>query len=647
MRAIALLALTGIACAGADSVAPSPPVATAPAEVSATTPALTAPAEISAVAPSATPPTTLSIDPRVAAADLLLQEEVLLRLVEELAALKADLVAGRIAGAHSEPLFAEELAVLGVASVGEAHLDPDLPPHLGVHRVPVPLDPHPQTQPRSAAAPLGPLLRGFDRLDLVALHVPEGRFLDPASTRFRTGIDLELRGMASGSLRYARIHADLDWQLGPVPEVPAGERPLPGRWTVAAWTTRSVAAQQAPGPLFREVLDSLVPDPAQRARARRSLHEELVVERTEHPTASPPPPFYDPASHDRHPGVAVADVNGDGLDDIYVTARLGRNQLLLAQPDGTFVEAAARFGLDIDGHTAAPLFVDLDNDGDLDAFLGRTLEPSLLLIQGPDGRFVSRPDAAATPLPRFVSSVSAADVNRDGLLDLYVSTYALHAGFGLGEGGPPLDPAEEQRLLREHDVILNAHGPANQLLLNQGGGRLARSDASPTIWRHTYQATFADWDADGNPDLYVVNDYAENVALRNRGDGTFEDVTAALGVGDIGFGMGASFGDVDQDGRQDLYVSNMFSNAGRRATSALPGLDPKLAKMARGNTLFRNVGERFEVVSGVAPPALEVEVTGWSWGGRFVDVDNDGAEDIAVLNGYFTAPSRVALPVDI
>ncbi len=107
--------------------------------------------------------------------------------------------------------------------------------------------------------------------------------------------------------------------------------------------------------------------------------------------------------------------------------------------------------------------------------------------------------------------------------------------------------------------------------------------------------------------------------------------------------MGAGFGDVDGDGRFDLYVSNMFSKAGRRITGALGDIDERIPKAAQGNTLFRNVdGLRFERASGSGAGQQPVEAGGWAWGGDFLDVDNDGQQDIFVLSGYYTAPWQVA-----
>ena len=102
--------------------------------------------------------------------------------------------------------------------------------------------------------------------------------------------------------------------------------------------------------------------------------------------------------------------------------RRGRNMLWHNQGDGAFIERAADYGLDIEHHSAAALFADFDNDGDQDAFIGRTLVPSLYLVNE-QGHFVAR-DLGIDALPSLVTSLAAADYDRDGLLDIYFATYA-------------------------------------------------------------------------------------------------------------------------------------------------------------------------------------------------------------------------------
>ena len=116
----------------------------------------------------------------------------------------------------------------------------------------------------------------------------------------------------------------------------------------------------------------------------------------------------------------------------------------------------------------------------------------------------------------------------------------------------------------------------------------------------------------------------------------------------MGFSMGATWGDYDLDGRQDLYVSTMFSKAGRRVTEHMSGLDARFRVAAEGNLLYRNAGDStFEKVSGLKPPALEVAQADWSWGGQFTDVNNDGRLDLYVSSGFYTAPEEFAVDVDL
>ena len=200
------------------------------------------------------------------------------------------------------------------------------------------------------------------------------------------------------------------------------------------------------------------------------------------------------------------DIDGDGYDDLYIAGRQGQNMLLHNGGDGTFAERAAQYGLDVEHHTAAALFADFDNDGDPDVFLGRTLAPSLYMVNE-DGHFVTR-DLGDGVLPLLVASISAADYNGDGLLDVYFSTYAarmlLKAVATASQGVLLADflPADHARTLydlsrdRIGHLIYDAPGPPNVLLRNLGDGRFA---ATAAVWRNTLQATWADYDRDGDP----------------------------------------------------------------------------------------------------------------------------------------------------
>ena len=158
--------------------------------------------------------------------------------------------------------------------------------------------------------------------------------------------------------------------------------------------------------------------------------------------------------------------------------------------------------------------------------------------------------------------------------------------------------------------------------------------------RFSFAATWMDFDRDGDPDLYVANDYGRNNFYRNNA-GIFTEISAALGVEDMSAGMSATWTDVNRDGNLDVYVSNMFSAAGNRIAfhdQFKPGVDPStlqgFRRHARGNTLYLgsdNAGPFQD-----ASEDMGVFMGRWAWGSRFVDFDQDGWEDLVVANGFIT-----------
>jgi len=491
-----------------------------------------------------------------------------------------------------------------------------------------------------------PLLDHVEYFEHAKFYVIRGLFDE--SGRLETDVGFEALARVGEDRIWLRGELTVTWAPGPSLE--DGWTPT---WSIVGWQSEELKSMTVDRPLFAEVLDQAL-EPEALLAARRSIHEEFVLEYLLDPNAfQSPTPFFHLPSTDRHPGVAVTDLDRDGFDDVYVMARWGPNQFFRNRGNGTFEEIAGQIGLDLVDHTSSALFADFDNDGDLDVFLGRTLVPSVYLVNE-NGRFVDRSaELVDGPLPALVSSVSAVDYDGDGLLDLYISTFA-----GLMELPsemqvlllPGADGLEmwQLRISDEAHTVKNRFGPPNILLKNLGGGRFTRvEDSGLKLFKNSYQSTWADYDNDGDMDVYVVNDFAPNNLYRNDGVDGFTDVTGETGTADIGFGMGASWGDFDEDGRLDLYVTNMYSKAGLRITEQMKDVDPNFGRMARGNTLFRNNAAGFEHVSSLERPGLLVEAAGWGWGSQFVDLDNDSDLDLYALSGYYTAPSAVELPIDI
>ncbi len=436
-------------------------------------------------------------------------------------------------------------------------------------------------------------------------------------------------------------------------------------WRIVRWHTEEATRQEVPRLMFREVLGEALRDPGVLERARESIHERKVhdfLTANAKDGKAKRPTFFTLPSWARHPGVAVVDLDRDGWDDLYLMARWGPNQFFRNRGDGSFEEIAADLGIAVDGRSSSAIFADFDNDGDADLFLGRTLSPSQYL-ENRDGRFVER---GGQGLPHLASSVTAVDYDRDGLLDVYVSTYGasvmhkmqrLARKRGLSDvellRRLPFLRLEEFRKVQalnrqpDHHGVLKVAGPPNVLLRNLGAGRFQRVEGSALeSYRNTYQAAWADYDDDGDPDVYLANDFEADQLFRNEGEGRFTDVSAEAVEGDFGLAMGATWADYDRDGRQDLYVTNMYSKAGNRILAQLPSVDTRLKQAATGNFLFRNEGDGLRQVSGDDPGQLHVSHGGWGWGALFRDVDNDGFPDLFSLSGYYTAPRSVTAAAD-
>ncbi len=344
------------------------------------------------------------------------------------------------------------------------------------------------------------------------------------------------------------------------------------------------------------------------------------------------------------PGLALGDVNGDGLDDLYLCQdpRLP-NRLYLQNPDGTLRDVSKAWGVDWLEDSRCALLVDLDNDGDRDlavAILGHVLVASNRDRQRFELELV-------IPVSDSATSLTGADYDRDGRIDLYVCAYAPETAGAVAVPGAGGLGSERFSFHDANNAV------PNTLLRNEATapGEWKFTDVTKSVGldvnnrRWSFAAGWEDYDNDGDPDLYVANDYGRNNLYRNdRGeDGRvrFVDVAAELGGEDSASGMSVSWADYDRDGRMDVYVSNMFSAAGSRIV-ALPQFKPEIPgdlrqryqRFARGNTLLRNLGEEGFTDASIA---AGVTLGRWAWSSNFVDLNNDGWEDLVVANGNITA----------
>ena len=322
-----------------------------------------------------------------------------------------------------------------------------------------------------------------------------------------------------------------------------------------------------------------------------------------------------------HHGLAVGDVDGDGLEDLYVCDGGSLpNQLYLQQPDGTAKEVALDWGVAWLEDSRSALFVDLDNDGDQDLVVA-TIAMIAFAENLNNQAFKLRGGFPGAPYP---FSLSAADFDLDGDLDIYTCIY--------GAGNQPKKRGFEASSPTPFNDAEN--GGRNVLLSNLGGFQFADVtrevglDQNNTRW--SFSASWEDYDRDGDPDLYVANDFGRNCLYQNN-NGQFSNIARRAGVEDMAAGMSVSWGDSNRDGAPDLLIGNMFSSAGQRV-SYQRNYEAGKKKMARGNTLFIASKDGFQDAS----IASGITNGGWAWSSGFADLNNDGWQDLVVTNGYLS-----------
>ena len=432
--------------------------------------------------------------------------------------------------------------------------------------------------------------------------------------RVRTRVRYELAGAGRISHREQRVgHWELEWEAAP------------GGFQVRRWQALRETRSRAASPIFADIT-------AQAFGANACYAAQMLHGADYWRTVLDGACGIDIYGHN---GVSVGDIDNDGFDDVYVCQAAGLpNRLFRNRGDGRFEDITEDAGVGVLENTACALFADFNNDGRQDLVVVRANGPLLFVNEG-GGKFRQRPDAFqfATPPQGTFTGAAAADYDRDGWLDLYFCLYVYYQGADQYRYPCPYYDSE--------------NGPPNFLMRNNRDGSFGDATAKAGLSRNNTRYSFCcgwnDYDGDGWPDLYVVNDFGRKNLYRNNGDGTFSDVAGEAGVEDTGAGMGACWFDYDNDGKQDLYVADMWTAAGERISSqdvfqkdAPAAVRALYRKHAMGNSLFRNAGAGFRDQTAPAGVAMGR----WAWSCDAWDFDHDGFLDLYVANGMVTGLSR-------
>ena len=325
-------------------------------------------------------------------------------------------------------------------------------------------------------------------------------------------------------------------------------------------------------------------------------------------------------------GVYACDFNRDGRTDFLVTdSNPIANALYQAVGDGTFEDVTNRVGLGLIKRTPLSrgnaIFADLNNDGWIDLIhtegaIWENREGKEFVNRAAESNFFTVTDH----LKHELKSISVADFDRDGLLDLYV--------------------------LRRHEMptswlIGKGDGPGNVLCRNLGDWQFedvttqSGTDGDNSL---IFTTVWLDANNDNWPDISVINEFGDSFLYINKQNGQFGQRDVTPSKADFG-SMGVDVGDIDNDGFIDIYVAGMYSKAGSRvignlSETAYPeDVMNRLHSLIDGSELYRNKGDLEFEASGEKD---RVHNVGWSWGPTLADFNNDGCLDIYAPAGYMS-----------
>src|SRR5438094_1415031 len=343
-------------------------------------------------------------------------------------------------------------------------------------------------------------------------------------------------------------------------------------------------------------------------------------------------------------GVPVGDVNNDGLPDLHFPSDLCSNRLYLNKGNYRFEDISERAGVADSGPWKTGVtMADVNGDGWVDIYVSAVDFPTLhghnvLYINNGDGTFTDRTQEYGLDFAGFSTQALFFDYDGDGDLDMYLLTHSPHP-----ERASPSHVTHGPRL----------PGVGDRLYRNDGGHFVDASERAGLYGgaaRYGLGVVASDLNLDGCPDLYVANDFQEDdFVYLNNCDGTFTQSGATVLGHTSHASMGVDAADVNDDGRPDLVVLDMLPDDEKilKTSANAESFDVYLEKLAAGyhpqyahNTLQLNRGVmagalRFSEIGYLAG----VAATDWSWAPLLADLDNDGYKDLFITTGIYRRPN--------
>ncbi|MCB0793216.1 MAG: CRTAC1 family protein [Flavobacteriales bacterium] len=336
-------------------------------------------------------------------------------------------------------------------------------------------------------------------------------------------------------------------------------------------------------------------------------------------------------------GVAIGDIDGDELPDVFVTSVRNGSRLFKNLGDLRFEDITGTSGIDLaESWATGPSMFDANADGLLDIYVclagpSRSFEglANKLYINQGNGKFLESGSATGTALPSVSEQAYHFDADGDHDLDLLVLAYRTDF--------------ENVSLVADY-TVLESSNQSHRLLINDGNGVFSDRTPESGFLSHAWglSASIGDLDNDRRSDVYVAHDFVEpDLVMMNGGDGRFHDKAGEVFRHICFYSMGSDLADINNDGLNDLYVADMTPPDHGRSKQNMASMRPSqfhdmvrygMHRQYMVNVLQLNNGNgTFSDIAHLAG----VDRTDWSWAPLFVDFDQDGWKDLFVSNGIW------------